>query len=57
MTSGEVQFHGTALLLRTDEGGGGYTHAFMVDGKQLTIDGELVFSTENPTPTLSFDLW
>ncbi|MEE9463752.1 MAG: heparinase II/III family protein [Bacteroidales bacterium] len=57
MTCGEVRFHGTALLLRTDEGGSGYTQAFMVDGKQLTIDGELVFSTENPTPARSFDLW
>ncbi len=56
MTCGEVRFHGTALLLRTDEGGGGYTQAFMVDGEQLTINGELVFSTENPTPARSFDL-
>ena len=57
MTCGDVRFHGTALLLRTDVGGGGYSQAYMVDGKQLTINGELVFSTEIPTPSRSFDLW
>ncbi|GAI28646.1 unnamed protein product, partial [marine sediment metagenome] len=44
MTCCDVRFYGTALLLRTDVGGGGYSQAYMVDGKQLTLNGELVFS-------------
>ncbi len=56
MTCGDVRFHGTALLLRNDVDGGGYSQAYMVDGKQLSINGEQVFSTEIPAPARSFDL-
>ena len=58
MACADVQFHGTALLLRHDKVApcGHALHACMVDGKRLTIAGRQVFSTETPAPAREIEL-
>jgi hypothetical protein len=47
MTCADVQFQGTALLLRRDTRA---LRAYMVDGKRLALAGRQVFSSETPAP-------
>ena len=54
MRSAEVAFHGTALLLRRAPDG--RRHAWMVDGRRLSLDGREVFTTSDPKPATSIEL-
>jgi hypothetical protein len=47
MICADVQFQGTALLLRRDTRA---LRAYMVDGKRLALAGRQVFSSETPAP-------
>ena len=54
MQSGEVAFHGTALLLqRTPDGG---RIASMVDGRRLSIGDREVFTSSDPIPATCIEL-
>jgi hypothetical protein len=55
MACGQIHFHGTALLLRSD-GTGRPVQAHMVDGKRLRLGVEEVFSAEAPRPARSINL-
>ncbi len=55
MFCGNIRFHGTALLLKSDAAGRA-DRAFMVDGKYLAIKGKHVFSTDTPTPARSLNI-
>ena len=54
MRSGEVAFHGTALLLRRTPDG--RRLAWMVDGRRLSLDRREVFTTSDPKPATSIEL-
>ncbi|MCK5272911.1 MAG: hypothetical protein KAJ52_10040 [Sedimentisphaerales bacterium] len=55
MSCGDIRFHGTALLLKSDAAGRAY-RAFMGDGKYLAIKGKHLFTTDTPTPARSLNI-
>jgi len=55
MTCGDVQFHGTALLLNSGPPGRP-VRAHMVDGQRLRLADKEAFSTDSPTPARTLKL-
>jgi hypothetical protein len=54
MESGDIAFHGTALLLRRTPDG--TRQAWMVDGQRLSLGDMEVFATDDPKPAASIEL-